>query len=79
VGNEKNGYPVPDLKKTTMNETEEPSEAHKTKQNKKPNPSKKISGKKSLRNSWRRCLVWTTRMYKMHSRNLKTPKTKNMR
>jgi hypothetical protein len=36
-----------------------------------------IWGKKSLRNSWRR--LWLTRIYKMHSRNFKIPKIKNMR
>jgi hypothetical protein len=29
VGNEENGYPVPDSNKTMINDTKEPSEAHK--------------------------------------------------
>jgi phytoene dehydrogenase-like protein len=66
--NEENGYPVPDRNKTTINVTKELSDAH-----------KKLSKKKSLRNSWGRYSTWSTRMYKMHSRNFKTPKTKNMR
>jgi hypothetical protein len=28
-GNEENGYPVPDLNKTMINDTKEPSDAHK--------------------------------------------------
>jgi hypothetical protein len=28
VGNEENGYPVPDLNKTMINVTKEPSDAH---------------------------------------------------
>jgi hypothetical protein len=44
VGNEENGYPVPDLNKTKINVTKELSDAHK----------KKPSKKNSLRNSWRR-------------------------
>jgi hypothetical protein len=47
VGNEENGYPVPDLNKTMINITKELSDAHKK-------PSKKKSGKKSLRNTWRK-------------------------
>jgi hypothetical protein len=47
VGNGENGYPVPDLNKTMINVTKELSDAHKK-------PSKKKSGKESLRNSWRR-------------------------
>jgi hypothetical protein len=49
VGNEESGYPVPDLNKTKTNVTKELSNAHKKKK-----PSKKKSGKYSLRNSWRR-------------------------
>jgi hypothetical protein len=45
--NEENGYPVPDSNKTMINDTKEPSDAHKT-------PSKKKSCKKSPRSSWRR-------------------------
>jgi hypothetical protein len=73
VGNEENGYPVPNLNETMINVTKKLSNAHKKK------PSKKKSGKKNLRNSWRRYQTWLTRMYKMHSRNFKTPKIKNMR
>jgi hypothetical protein len=47
VGNEENRYPIPDLNKTMINVTKELSGAHKK-------PSEKKSGKKSLRNSWRR-------------------------
>jgi hypothetical protein len=47
VGNEENGYPVPELNKTTINVTEELSDAHK----KKNIASKKKSGKNSQRNS----------------------------
>jgi hypothetical protein len=46
VGNEENGYPVPDLNKTMINITKELSNAHKK-------ALKKKSGKKSLRNTWR--------------------------
>jgi hypothetical protein len=42
-------------------------------------PSKKKSCKKSLRISWRRYEMWLTKRYKIHSRNFKTPKIKNMR
>jgi hypothetical protein len=41
VGNEENGYPVPDPNKTMINVTEETSDAHKK------NPSKRKSCKKS--------------------------------
>jgi hypothetical protein len=68
VGNEENEYPVPDLNKTMINVTKELSDAHKIQ------TSKKKSGKKSLRNSWRRYYTWLKRMYKMYSRNFKTPK-----
>jgi hypothetical protein len=71
LGNEENGYPVPEPNKTMTNVTKEPT--------KKKKPSKRKSWKKSLRNSWRRYKTWLTRMYKMHSRNFKTPKIKNMR
>jgi hypothetical protein len=43
VGNEENGYPVPDPNKTMINVTKELSNTH-----------KKPSKKKSLRNSWKR-------------------------
>jgi hypothetical protein len=46
VGNEENGYPVPDLNKIMINVTKEPSDTHKK-------SSKKKSWKKSLRNSWK--------------------------
>jgi hypothetical protein len=46
VGNEENGYPVPNPNKTMINVTKEPSDAHKK-------PSKRKSWKKSLRNLWR--------------------------
>jgi hypothetical protein len=41
-GNEENGYSVPDPNKTMINNTKEPSDAHKK-------PSKKKSCKKSLK------------------------------
>jgi hypothetical protein len=44
VGNEKNGYLVPDPNNTMINITKEPSDSTKK-------PSKKKSWKKSLRNS----------------------------
>jgi hypothetical protein len=44
VGNEENGYSVPDLNKTAINVTKELNNAHKK-------TSKEKSGKKSLRNS----------------------------
>jgi hypothetical protein len=47
VGNEENGYLVPDPNKTMINVFNEPSDAHK-------NPPKRKSRKRSLRNSWRR-------------------------
>jgi hypothetical protein len=47
VGNEENGYTVPDPNKKMINVTNEPSGTHKK------NPSKRKSWKRSLRNSWR--------------------------
>jgi hypothetical protein len=47
VGNEENGYLVPDPNKAMINVTKEPSNSHKKK------PSNWKSWKKSLRNSWR--------------------------
>jgi hypothetical protein len=47
VGNEENGYPVPDLNKTMINVTKEPSDTQ-------IKPSKKKFWEMSLRNSWRR-------------------------
>jgi hypothetical protein len=47
VGNEENGYPVPDPNKTMINATNEPGDTYKK------NPSKRRSWKKSQRNSWR--------------------------
>jgi hypothetical protein len=50
VGNEENGYPVPDTNKTMINVTKEPSDAHQKNQTT-TKPSMRKSGKKSLRNS----------------------------
>jgi hypothetical protein len=47
VGNEENGYLVPDPNKTMINVNKEPSNTHKK-------PSTKKSHTTSLRNSWRR-------------------------
>jgi hypothetical protein len=47
VGNEENGYPVPDPNTTMINVTNEPSGTHK-------NPSTRTPWKRSLGNSWRR-------------------------
>jgi hypothetical protein len=47
VGNEENGYPVPDFNKTKINDSRSPVMPTKT-------PSKRNSWKKSLKNSWRR-------------------------
>jgi hypothetical protein len=47
VGNEENGYPVPDPNKAMITITKEPSYAHKK-------TLKRKSWKKSLRNSWGR-------------------------
>jgi hypothetical protein len=47
VGNDKNGYPAPDLNNTIINVTQVLSDAHKK-------PSKKKCRKKSLRYIWRR-------------------------
>jgi hypothetical protein len=47
VGNEENGYLVPDLNKTMVNVTKELNNVHKK-------TLKEKSWKKSLRNSWRR-------------------------
>jgi hypothetical protein len=47
VGNKENGYPVPDLNKTMINVTKEPSVTH-------IKHSKKKSWAILLRNSWRR-------------------------
>jgi hypothetical protein len=44
VGNEENGYPVPDPNKTMINVTNEPSDAHKK-------SLREETEKKSLRNS----------------------------
>jgi hypothetical protein len=46
-------------------------------------PTKK-SGKwkswtRSMRNSWESFKIWLTRMYKIHSKNIKTPQIKNLR
>jgi hypothetical protein len=71
---EENGYPVHDPNKTMINVTKEHSDTPSTQK-----PSKKKSLKKLLRKSWRRYQTWLTRMYKMHSRNFKTPKIKNIR
>jgi hypothetical protein len=46
VGNEENEYPVPDHKKTMINITDEPNDAHKK-------SLKEEIMKRSLRNSWR--------------------------
>jgi hypothetical protein len=72
VGNEENGYPVPDPIKTMINFTKEQIDTHKKTLNRK-------FWKKYLRKLWRRYKTWLTRMYKMHSRNFKTPKMNNMR
>jgi hypothetical protein len=49
VGNEENGYPVPDPNKIMINVIKEPSDIHKKKKT-----SKKKFWKVSSRNSWRR-------------------------
>jgi hypothetical protein len=72
VGNEENGYPVPDLKKTTINVTKELNDALKKK---KPSRNLEEISEKFME----KILNMVNQMYKMHSRNLKTPKTKNTR
>jgi hypothetical protein len=68
VENEESGCPLPDPNKTMIMSLRSP-ETYTIK------PPKK----KSLRKSWRSYETCLSRMYKMHSRNFKTPKTQNMR
>jgi hypothetical protein len=71
VENEENGYPVPDPQKTMINVINESSEAHK--QSLKEGTIEKITEKLMEKQTH------LTRKYKMHSRNFKTPKIKNLR
>jgi hypothetical protein len=57
-GNEENGYPVPDPNKTMINNSKEPSDAHKN--------TLKESCKKKLKISLRRYSTWLTKIYKVH-------------
>jgi hypothetical protein len=66
------GYPVPDNNRTRINDATNSNLPTKT-------PSKKKSWKKSLIISWRKSQTWLTKMFKMHSRNIKSPKIKNRR
>jgi hypothetical protein len=70
VGNEENAYPVPDPKKSKISFTREHSDAH-----------KKTLKEQILYESTEKFMekTWVTKMYKLHSRNFKTPKIKNMR
>jgi hypothetical protein len=62
VGNEENGYTVPDSNKTMINVIKKPSDTHRK-------SLKEESSKKFIKK----------RLYKMHSKNFKTQKVKNMR
>jgi cell division ATPase FtsA len=69
VENEENGYPVPDPNKTMINVTEEPSDAY-----------KKSLKEEILQEITEKLMEKILDMVnKMHSRNFKTPKIKNMR
>jgi hypothetical protein len=72
VGSEENGYLVPDLNKTMINATKKPSDTH-----------IKILKEEILEDITKtfikKILDIVTRVFKMHSRNFKTPKIKNMR
>jgi hypothetical protein len=72
VGNEENGFPVPDLNKTMINVTKEPNDTHiKT--------LKEEILEDITEKFMEKIIDMLTRMYKMHSRNFKTPNIKNMR
>jgi hypothetical protein len=55
-----------------INDTKEPSDAHK-------NNLKEEILQEITENFMERYYTWLTKMYKRNSRNLKTPKIKNMR
>jgi hypothetical protein len=71
-GNEENGYPAPEYNKTKKNDAKEPNDAHK--KNLKEEILQVIT-----KNFMEVLLVWSTKTYKRHSRNSKTPKIKNTR
>jgi hypothetical protein len=71
-GNEENVYPVQGSKKTKINDSKEPSNVHK-------NTLKEEILQEITRISWRCYWTCSTKTYKRHSRNSKTPKIKNTR
>jgi hypothetical protein len=73
VGNEENGYSVPNPNKTMINDTKEPSDAHE-------NTLKEEILQEITEKFMEKILdMVVTKMDNMHSRNFKTPKIKNMR
>jgi predicted house-cleaning noncanonical NTP pyrophosphatase (MazG superfamily) len=71
-GNEENRYPVPYSNKTKINNTKEPSDAHK-------NNLKEEILQVITENFMEKILDILTKMYKMHLRNFNTPKIENTR
>jgi hypothetical protein len=70
MGNDKNEYPDPDLKKTIMNVTNELSDSHKQYH------SKSQSWTRSQRNAWTSYKKQLTRKNRMCLRTIQTPKIK---
>jgi uncharacterized protein YjgD (DUF1641 family) len=71
-GNEQNGYPVPDHNKTMINDTKEPSDIQK-------NTLTEEILQELTENFMENILDMVNKMYKMHSKNFKAPKMKNIR
>jgi hypothetical protein len=67
VGNEENGKPVPEPKKTMINDHKETRNAHK-------NTLKEEILQETTENFVEKILHIVNKMYKMYSRNFKTPK-----
>jgi hypothetical protein len=70
-GDEESRYPVADFNKTMINFTKEPSRVRK-------NALKEEILEEISEKFMEKILDWLNRMYKMHSRNLKTLKIRNM-
>jgi predicted house-cleaning noncanonical NTP pyrophosphatase (MazG superfamily) len=71
-GNEDNGYPVLDPNKTKINDTKELSNTHR-------NTLKEEIPQEITENFMEKIYNALNQMYKIHSRNFKTPKIKNTR
>jgi hypothetical protein len=69
--NEENRYPVHDPNKTMINDTKELSDAHKS--------TLKEEMVQEATENFMEKVYMVNKMYKMHSRNFKTLKIKNMR